>query len=218
VPWVTDTVAAAEHAASSGAHACPRRFTNEQVDRILIEKLPIRYDHDITIHYSNCTYHVGIWPVGGAPDSQTLIELDENGNLPAIVVKYGTKSKLARLGVSYRNVTRPSYPARALEEKLAGTILVRVSINTDTTVSDATIMQVTPDSVVELADSLVETIRQWRFNPLMLYGNAVPSEVIVPVEFRIEGQESPSISEQKFMVPDDVPVMERIVIGGEPIP
>ena len=196
------------------AHACPRKFTDEQVDRILIEKLPINYEHRLSVNYTNCRYYMVIWPLPIVVDSNTFVDLDEDGNLPDVVVKYGIHGN-GHEGVSYRKISAIAYPANALSKGISGKVLVRVSVAPDATVSDASIEQVVPRGAIELTQGLLDVIRQWRFNPLTQYGNELPSDVLVPVQFTITNEPAPSWSQQKFDMPKDVPRLETIEVKGE---
>jgi TonB family protein len=207
-------VGAGDSRPSSNEHTCPRKFTDKQIDQILTDKLPIKYDHHLTVHYSRCKYGVVIWPNGGPVDSQTPIILDENGNLPPIVVKYGIRRNVIKEGPTYLKVNVPPYPKLALENNISGTVFVQVSINPDTSVDKAVIIKVTPSSATALAHGLIEAIREWRFEPLTLYGNPVPTDVIVPVDFTIKGQSAPL--DEPFAVPNDVSVLDPVEIKGNP--
>lgn len=209
-------IGATELKQSQNVQVCPQKFTDQQIDQILTEKLPLNYDHRITVHYSNCSYGVVIWPTNGPPDSQTLIKLDRDGNLPPIVVKFGINSQMTKEGASYRELSVLPYPPHALEEGIAGKVLVRVSISSDGTVGNARIVQVIPREAVELTEGLIGAIRKWRFNPLTLYGNAVSSDVIVPVHFTIKGQQSLPSWRLEYVAPDDDSVLETIEARGDP--
>src|SRR5437868_6223124 len=69
--------ASASDSKPGDAHPCPRKFTDEQVDRILIEKLPIKYEHRLSVNYTNCRYYMVIWPLPIVVDSNTFVDLDE---------------------------------------------------------------------------------------------------------------------------------------------
>src|SRR5947209_6218254 len=100
--------AAAEKVRTS-ALECPRKFSDEQIRQILIEKLPFRGEGGMEVRYKYCTYGVLIWPPGHPPDSDSSIELDHNGNLPPEVVKYGWHGD-EKDDVSLRKAPAPPYP------------------------------------------------------------------------------------------------------------
>jgi len=87
---------------------------------------------------------------------------------------------------------------------------VRVSVASDGTVSGASIAQVLPRDAIELTDGLVDAIRGWHFFPLTRYGNALTSDVLVPVRFVLTNQPSPSWDQQSFDKPDDLPLLDAI--------
>jgi TonB family protein len=197
-----------------GAHHCPRKFSDEQIDQILKDKLKIDYDHRLTVNYTKCHYYMAIWPLPIVVDSNILIDLDEDGNLPPVVVKYGIRGNTNE-NVSYRKISKLTYPPSALNRRISGIVLVRVSIAPDATVSAASIVQVSPRDAGELTEGLVDAIRTWRFNPLTQYGNQLSSDVLVPVRFTITNRPLPSWSNRKLDMPKGVPWLETIEVSGE---
>lgn len=197
---------------------CPRKFSDEQIDRILIEKLPVNYDHRTDVHYVECTYHVVVWGVGAPVDSQSLIELDEDGRLPKEVVQYGYHGSTNE-DVSFRKAPMPKYPPAAHAAGITGSVLVRATVVPDSpdqycaaSVSDATIVQVSPATATGLADGLIDALRAWKFNPRVRYGNVVPRDVMVRFRFLIGGKTA--AAEKPVDLPDDVVLLETIDING----
>lgn len=90
----------------------------------------------------------------------------------------------------YRHSRPPSYPPTSRAAKFSGGIELRVAID-----ADGRATAVTPKSstgVPELDDAAVAAVREWRFWPRLEAGQAVPSEVFVPVTFRIRDASTPA--------------------------
>ena len=203
------------HAASKD---CPRKFNDAQIDRILIEKLPVHYDHRTEVRYVECTYYVVVWGVGAPVDSQSLIELDENGNLPKEVVQNGYHGS-SNEDVSLRKAPMPKYPPAARAAGITGSVLVRATVVPDSpqqygaaSITDATIVQVSPATATALADGLIDALRAWKFNPRVRYGNVIPRDIMVRFRFSIGG--NTVSSEEPVDLPDDVVLLETIDING----
>jgi len=197
---------------------CPRKFSGEQIDRILIEKLPVNYAHRTDVNYVKCTYYVVVWGIGAPVDSQSLIELDENGNLPKEVVQYGYHGN-SNEDVSFRKAPLPKYPPAARAAGITGSVLVRGTVvpdsphqNAAASITDATIVQVSPATATGLADGLIDALRAWKFNPRVRYGNAMPRDVMIRFRFLIGG--NTVSSGQHVDLPNDVVLLETIDING----
>lgn len=210
------TLAAAQTPAAS--QDCPRKFSDAQVDAILIEKLPARYAHTIEVNYVHCTYHAVLWVTGGAPDSEALIELDRDGNLPPEVVKYGYHGN-ATEDVSIRKAPLPNYPPRARAANITGSVWVRATVVPDSTqaypsasIGDARVVRVFPPAANALTEGLIDALRTWKFNPRLRYGNAVPREVLMRFRFLIDGKTEGAA--ESMEVPDGVYALEGVDIKG----
>ena len=82
----------------------------------------------------------------------------------------------------------PTYPARALRAGVEGSVIARVQVDANGRVSDAQIVQRSGDRDRELDRAVLETVRDWRFDPAIRDGHAVASVVNVPVDFRAARQ------------------------------
>lgn len=82
----------------------------------------------------------------------------------------------------------PTYPSEALEQGVAGTVVLRVLVNADGGV-DAVSVELS-SGVKLLDDTALEKVQQWRFVPASLLGVRVEAEVRVPIVFRLETSES----------------------------
>lgn len=78
----------------------------------------------------------------------------------------------------------PAYPPRALRAGVEGSVIARVQVDAKGRVSDAQIVQRSGDRDRELDRAVLETVRDWRFEPAIRDGRAVTSVVNVPVDFR----------------------------------
>ena len=82
--------------------------------------------------------------------------------------------------ITYR--TMPAYPALAQLQGVEGTVLL------DTVVGrDGRVLEVRPSSgPPELATAAVDAVKNWRFSPFTLDGDAVEVETTIAVEFRLK--------------------------------
>ncbi|WP_192884430.1 energy transducer TonB [Xanthomonas campestris] len=77
----------------------------------------------------------------------------------------------------------PSYPSQALQDGSAGSRIARLQLDVQGRVSAVTIVERQGSPDPRLDEAVVETLRQWRFEPALRDGHAVVSSVQVPVEF-----------------------------------
>ncbi|WP_269791814.1 energy transducer TonB [Stenotrophomonas sp. Iso1] len=78
----------------------------------------------------------------------------------------------------------PEYPAEALQAGIEGDVIARLQIDSNGRVVQLSIVAHEGATDPRLDDAAVTALRQWRFHPAMHDGQAVPSVVQVPVEFR----------------------------------
>ncbi|HWB20513.1 MAG TPA: energy transducer TonB [Phycisphaerales bacterium] len=75
----------------------------------------------------------------------------------------------------------PRYPLQALRDHLAGTVLLRLIIEPDGTVSEVSILD---SSGFEILDtSAIEAARRWRFQPAQENGTPIRADITAPVNF-----------------------------------
>ena len=74
----------------------------------------------------------------------------------------------------------PKYPLRAREQNLQGDVVLKVSINKHGEVTDAKALSGQPI----LQDAAVDAVKQWRYKPYVLNGEAVDVETSVRVRFQ----------------------------------
>ena len=74
----------------------------------------------------------------------------------------------------------PIYPQMARAARIQGTVTLQAVIDTDGKVSNLSVIK----SVMLLDPAAIEAVRQWRYEPTVLNGRAVP--VIVTVEGKFQ--------------------------------
>lgn len=77
------------------------------------------------------------------------------------------------------------YPQRALAERRAGTVTLRVTIESDGSVGDAAVAESAGD---DLDQAALEAVRQWRFRPALRAGQAVRARVSIPFQFALPAE------------------------------
>lgn len=81
---------------------------------------------------------------------------------------------------------KPDYPRGALRNGVEGSVVARLNVAPDGSVSDASIVSRSGQRDRELDREVLTTVRGWKFEPAMREGRAVSSVVNVPVDFRTE--------------------------------
>ncbi|MGX1996583.1 energy transducer TonB [Xanthomonas axonopodis pv. cassiae] len=77
----------------------------------------------------------------------------------------------------------PSYPAAVARAGIQGSRTARLQLDVQGRVSDVTIVDRSGSDDPRLDAAVMESLRQWRFEPAKRDGHAVVSSVQVPVEF-----------------------------------
>jgi len=119
--------------------------------------------------------------------------------------------------VSYRKMRPPVYPQDAIVGKVSGTLYVRAHIDADGNVADAYVDQAVPISALALKDVALAAVKGWQFNPATRNGQAAESDVLVPMQFRIEGETVPKLLApvgEAPSYPASVRKLESIVVTG----
>ena len=81
----------------------------------------------------------------------------------------------------------PSYPSEAIEGGVEGTVVTRILIEKDGSVSDAEIVE----SLGEPFDaSALEAVRQWTFEPATLDGEPVRVSYHITINYKLDGKGS----------------------------
>ena len=81
----------------------------------------------------------------------------------------------------------PAYPGRARSLGICGKVVVRFLVEPDGRVSKPSIVEAHPKGYFE--QSTLEAVRHWQFKPGCFKGKDVATWVILPVQFRLTGQD-----------------------------
>jgi periplasmic protein TonB len=79
---------------------------------------------------------------------------------------------------------QPSYPALALAIHLAGTVRLRAIIAADGSVRQVEVLSGNP----LLVPSVLAAVREWRYRPTRLNGEAVEVDTLITVNFILDRQ------------------------------
>jgi protein TonB len=75
----------------------------------------------------------------------------------------------------------PQYPEQARQQGIQGAVVLEVQIGGEGAVQDVHVISGPP----ELAQASIDAVKQWRFNPRLVNGNAVPMQTRVTLNFRL---------------------------------
>ena len=75
----------------------------------------------------------------------------------------------------------PSYPERALKAGLQGSVVLQAWIARDGTIRDLKLIR----GSFLLGQAAYKAVRQWRYQPYLLNGQAVETQTYVTVDFRL---------------------------------
>jgi periplasmic protein TonB len=78
----------------------------------------------------------------------------------------------------------PNYPKRAIRLGIEGEVNLELHINAEGHVQRATIINAKPPNLFNSA--ALRSIKQWRFKPKIVNGNAVPRKASQTIEFRLQ--------------------------------
>ena len=74
----------------------------------------------------------------------------------------------------------PVYPEAARQAGISGVVVVELTIGADGSVTAAKVLR----SVPALDDAALDAVKQWRYQPELVNGKAVPFVVTAPVSFK----------------------------------
>ncbi len=74
---------------------------------------------------------------------------------------------------------KPEYPEDAKKAKVKGEVRLRILIDEEGKVSDVKVLKGDP----RLADAATEAVKQWRYRPMILSGEAVEVDTEVGLKF-----------------------------------
>jgi protein TonB len=75
----------------------------------------------------------------------------------------------------------PTYPAQAKLQRVEGKVVISALVREDGGVSDLKILGGPP----ALAQSAMEAVKQWRFDPFVLNGKAIQRETTITIDFKL---------------------------------
>jgi TonB family protein len=78
---------------------------------------------------------------------------------------------------------RPVYPAEALGARVAGIVILEITIDAGGSVTDARVLRGVP----MLNDAALDAVKQWQYTPTLLNGTPVPVIMTVTVNFSLGG-------------------------------
>jgi protein TonB len=75
----------------------------------------------------------------------------------------------------------PDYPGVAVAGKVSGTVILEATVNEAGAVTDVKVLR----SIILLDQAAIKAVKQWRYQPLMLNGQAVPFILTVTLTFSL---------------------------------
>lgn len=93
----------------------------------------------------------------------------------------GSGAPLACTPPSYRRAPAPAYPPAARARRLAGIVLLRVSVDAGGHVEAVAVKRSSGHTLLD--DAAVRAVRAWEFQPARIGRQAVAAQVEVPVRF-----------------------------------
>ena len=80
-------------------------------------------------------------------------------------------------------VSEPVYPYKARQRNIEGYVKVKLLVRTDGTVGEVSVLDAQPRGLFDAAT--LRTVPQWRFQPGVIDGQAVPSWVVTTIRFTL---------------------------------
>ena len=75
----------------------------------------------------------------------------------------------------------PEYPGVAVAGKISGTVILEATVDESGAVTDVSVLR----SILLLDKAAIKAVKQWKYQPLMLNGQAVPFILVVTVTFSL---------------------------------
>ena len=91
----------------------------------------------------------------------------------------------APMQLEYRLAPAPTYPKRALQQRLTGTVLLQVLVGIDGRPLEVTVAQSSGHRDLDEA-ARAQVLRRWSFQPATRNGQAVQAIGMVPIEFAVQ--------------------------------
>ncbi len=82
-----------------------------------------------------------------------------------------------------RSCPAPKYPKEALSKRIEGSVILRVRVGPEGTVTHASIHR--SSGYASLDRAAIAAVRRWLFQPALISGQPVTKEIAVPVDFEI---------------------------------
>ena len=77
---------------------------------------------------------------------------------------------------------KAEYPQAALDARITGVVTIEATVGVDGTITEAEVLK----GVAELNDAALTSVRQWRFEPVLLNGEPVPVIIVLSVNFTLK--------------------------------
>lgn len=90
-----------------------------------------------------------------------------------------------RTALEYASAPPPSYPRRALNAQIEGTVVLRVLVGADGKPIEATVQRSSGHRELDEA-ALRQVLRRWSFRPAMRDGQAIQVYGLVPIRFSLD--------------------------------
>ncbi len=166
-----------DRAASNRRNITTVRCFNRPLSRRMLSPPLIRSRPEIE-RYGDLSSQTGssTWIAGGGDGGPTIeVARPEPARKPRMV-------SLGVMDASLIHRVQPEYPRIAKAIRLSGSVLLRAVIGTDGEVHEIEVLSGNPI----LAEAARAAVRQWRYRPTMLNGQAVEVETQITVNFVLE--------------------------------
>jgi len=77
----------------------------------------------------------------------------------------------------------PQYPSQAVRDRLQGTVLLRLFVDSTGRVEDVEVVESSGHAMLD--DAAMEAVKKWTGQPARRYGRPVASEEVLPIRFRL---------------------------------
>ena len=94
----------------------------------------------------------------------------------------------AQVEIASKNMNPPRYPVAAAQQGIGGRVLLVVDVTADGRVRGVEVEKSEPAGVFDAAT--LEAVKQWKFEPAFENGKPVAGRVRVPVDFKVEKEDS----------------------------
>ena len=115
------------------------------------------------------------------PDAQSLLSSLE---APGLTGKSGSNSPTINPDALPLASLDPDYPRQAVNQDQSGWVKLRFTVTEQGTVDDIRVIEAKPKGVFEQA--AIRAVREYRFRPRMVNGNAVPQRAERTIRFQLQ--------------------------------